>query len=118
VACLTLIIDSTEQIHQLTGDQDESRRAIIYAVGGDAWCEATRLDRTETHDPTTNSFEADGDPTLSKQVLDISEAECEAQIQPNGVLMTGGTDNRVSSVLASADAYQLSGAWATEGRRT
>jgi hypothetical protein len=26
----------------------------------------------------------DGDPTLSEQVLDVPEAECEAQIQSNG----------------------------------
>ena len=31
----------------------------------------------------------DGDPTLSEQVLDVSKADCEPQIQPNGVLDDG-----------------------------
>ena len=56
--------------------------------GGTSGAKPTRIDRTEMRDTTTDHLMGDDDPTLSEQVLDVPEAECEAQIQSNGGRMT------------------------------
>ncbi len=40
--------------------------------------------------PSADRLIGDGDPALSEEVLDIPEAECELQIQPDGVLKVTG----------------------------
>ena len=46
----------------------------------------TCIDRTEMGHPSADRLIGDGDPALSKKLLDIPEAQREARIQPKGVL--------------------------------
>ena len=83
----TLIIDGTPQVHLPTGDRDEnfvempsSRRSRA------AGPKATRIDRTKMRHPSADRLMGDKDAALSEKILDISEAQREAQVQPDGVL--------------------------------
>jgi hypothetical protein len=42
--------------------------------------------RSKLRHPSSNSFVGDVETAFGEQVLDVSQAECEAKIQPNGVL--------------------------------
>ena len=51
-----------------------------------AGTQLTCEDRAEGEDPTPDALVRDGDAALGQQVLDIAEAQCEAQIQPDRAL--------------------------------
>ena len=46
----------------------------------------TRIDRTEVDHPSANRLMGDKDAALSEKILDISEAQREAQVQPDSML--------------------------------
>ncbi len=48
--------------------------------------QTTNIFQTELVTPQTNCLVANGDPTFSQQVFDISMAEIESMIEPNGRL--------------------------------
>ena len=84
---LTFIIDSAPQIHLSVGDRDEDFVTMPSCSRRRAPGPApTRIDRTEMGHPSADRLIRDDDPALSEQVLDIPEAEHEAQIQPDGML--------------------------------
>jgi hypothetical protein len=87
---LALIIDAAPQIHLLTGDRDKD----LVEMPSSGWprtpgAEPPRVDWTEMRYSSTDRLVGDDDPALGEEILDIPEAECEAQVQPNGVLDDG-----------------------------
>ena len=58
--------------------------------------------RTEFIDPKSNRFVADANIAFSQQVLDISNAEIEAVVEPNGIL-----DDRRRESMSFIDVLHL-----------
>ena len=54
----------------------------------------TRDHRSELQNPAPNGFVGDIEPTLGKEILDVSVAEREAQVEPDSML----DDNRRKAV--------------------
>jgi hypothetical protein len=84
---LAFIIDGAPQIHLPTGNCDED----FVEMPSPSRCrahgpQATRIDRAEVDHLSADRLMGDGYSALREKILDVSEAEREAQIQPDGML--------------------------------
>jgi len=85
-----LCVDGAPQIHTAPADRYEHLIQVPSVIRTRSFgSQALRVCSPKSNDPTSDSLVTDVEPTLRQQVLDITEAEIEPEIQPNGMLDDG-----------------------------
>ena len=83
---VSILIDSSPQIEVLTSDFDEE---LIYMPDVAEWPlllpQIASIGRTELQTPISNCLVRNDDASLSKQLFDISKAQREPMLQPDGM---------------------------------
>jgi hypothetical protein len=88
---LAFVIDGTPEIHPLAGDPNNHLVQMpSIARARTAPPQPPRDHRSELQHPAPDGFVGDVEPTLGEQILNVSVAEREAQVEPDRML----DDNR------------------------
>ena len=91
------MVDSTPQVHPLAGDPDHHLVQMpAVARPRTTLSQPSRDHRSELQDPGPDGFVGYVEPTLGEELLHVSKAEREAQVEPYSVL----DDNRRKAVTA------------------
>jgi hypothetical protein len=84
---LALVVDSAPAVHPLAGDPDHHLVQVpSVAPARTAPPQTPRDHRSELQNPAPNGFAGDIEPTLGKEILDVSVAEREAEAEPDSML--------------------------------